>query len=75
MLGLFAVQFVLPSVLTRLLLAIVFLLLAVDVLFAERRLVRPVLSTLLGKPGRSESGSDDQRRRSPRHPPDGNLAS
>lgn len=50
MLGLFTVQFLLPSVFTRFVLALVFLLLAVDVLFAERRLVRPVLGTLTQRP-------------------------
>jgi cation:H+ antiporter len=51
MLGLFIAQFLLPSVFTRLALAVVFFVIAVDVLLSERRQVAPLLRTLL--PGRS----------------------
>ena len=47
MLALFAGQLLVPSVFTRLVFAVVFWVVAVDVLIAERRSVRPLLSVLL----------------------------
>ena len=49
MLTLFAVQFLLPAVFTRLLLAVVFLVLAIDVLLSEPRELRALLSAV--RPG------------------------
>jgi cation:H+ antiporter len=59
MLGLFIVQFLLPSVFTRLALAIVFFVIAVDVLFSERRQVGPLLRALV--PARSGPPYHDGR--------------
>jgi cation:H+ antiporter len=50
MLLLFAGQFLLPSVLTRLVFAVVFLAVAVDIMLAERRQVAPIARALVGSP-------------------------
>jgi cation:H+ antiporter len=59
MLSLFAAQFVLPTVFTRLVIGIVFAVIAIDILIAERGLIRPLLSALLppGSPPASEARS------------------
>jgi cation:H+ antiporter len=58
MLGLFTVQFLLPSVFTRFALAIVFFLIAVDVLAAERRHIPALLHALLP---RGDPAADEPR--------------
>jgi cation:H+ antiporter len=60
MLGLFAVQFLLPSVFTRFVLAIAFVVLAVDILVAERRHIRPLLGAL--RPEASARGDPGEQR-------------
>jgi len=50
MLVLFSVQFLLPAVVTRVALAVVFMALAVDVLAHERRQLPALLDALLGRP-------------------------
>jgi cation:H+ antiporter len=51
MLALFAAQFLLPSVVTRVLFAVVFWAVALDVLVAERRLVAPLVGALRQRGG------------------------
>ena len=67
MLGLFAAQFLLPAVVTRLGLAIAFLALAIDVLLHERRslpaLVRALLPTRERSPGGGPTRGRDHGRR------------
>jgi cation:H+ antiporter len=46
MLALFTLQFILPTVFTRSLIAIIFLALALDILFAERKRLPPLLRSL-----------------------------
>jgi hypothetical protein len=46
MLVLFTVQFLLPTVLTRLALGVVFTTLAIDILIADRRRLRPLAAAL-----------------------------
>jgi cation:H+ antiporter len=56
MLALFAAQFLLPTVFTRAVIALVFAVVAVDILVDERRQLRALLSALL-RTGRGGSGS------------------
>jgi cation:H+ antiporter len=71
MLGLFAAQLLLPAIITRLALALAFLAIAVDVLAAERRHVRALVTALLPEAGRGppDGGRSRHRARSrPRRP-------
>jgi cation:H+ antiporter len=63
MLMLFALQLLLPFVVTRLGLAVGFVLLALDVTSAERSHVRPLVNVLLGRPDRPPDGQPAGRRR------------
>jgi cation:H+ antiporter len=53
MLALFTGQFILPTVFTRAVIALIFAALAVDILVAERRQVRPLLRSLRPAPRRT----------------------
>jgi cation:H+ antiporter len=63
MLMLFALQLLLPFVVTRLGLAIGFVVLALDVVSAERSHVRPLVSVLLGRPDGPRDGQPAGRGR------------
>jgi cation:H+ antiporter len=56
MLTLFAVQFLLPNIFTRLVVAVVFTTLAIDIFVADRRQLRPLVRSLRPEPG----GSGDE---------------